>query len=82
VSLRGPRRSWEEDREQRTYRCRRCGRREQDFYLPAGWLQVRVRNSGADRGDHTYAIVGMYDTAVCLAADARSWAGQLAHEPG
>ena len=70
----GPRRGWEVNREQRTYRCRSCGQSEDDYFMPNGWLQVRVRDPQASPGEHTYRIVGLYDTAACLAADAGDWA--------
>jgi hypothetical protein len=70
----GPRRSWEQGRERRTYRCRDCGTSEDDYFMPDGWLQVRVRDPQADPGEHTYRIAGMYCTATCLAAEAAGWA--------
>ena len=77
MSMAGPRRSWEAERGQRTYRCRRCRHAADDFYLPDGWLQVRVRDPQATPGENTYRIVGLYCTAACLAAEAGGWAAAV-----
>jgi endogenous inhibitor of DNA gyrase (YacG/DUF329 family) len=77
VSVAGPRRAWEEGREQRPYRCRRCGTIQDDWYLPEGWLQVRTRDTQADPDGHTYVIAGLFCTARCLAGEAAGWAAAV-----
>jgi hypothetical protein len=77
VSLTGPRRGWEVGREARDYRCRSCGHTVEDFFMPDGWLQIRVRDPQAGPGEHTYRIVGLYCSAGCLAEDAAGWAAAV-----
>jgi hypothetical protein len=78
----GPRRSWEQGRERRTYRCRSCGHPEDDYFMPDGWLQVRIRDPQATPGEHTYRIVGMFCSARCLTAEAAGWARAADPDPG
>jgi hypothetical protein len=73
MSLTGPRREWEQSRGLRAYRCRHCQHAQDDYYMPVGWMQVRIRDPQADPDGHTYRIVGLYCTPGCLAAEAASW---------
>jgi hypothetical protein len=80
VSLAGPRRSWEAGRERRPYRCRACGTTERDFYLPPGFLQVRVRDVQAAPGESTYAIAAVACSPACLVEIAQRWAARVADQ--
>jgi hypothetical protein len=74
VSLQGPRRGWESDRPLKAFYCRFCNYTAEDYYLPEGWLSVRVRDPQAGPSDHSYTPVGVYCSARCLSEEAAGWA--------
>jgi hypothetical protein len=74
MSLVEGRRAWEGQREERAYRRRHCQHTEYDYFLPDGWLQVRVRDPQATSHQHTYSIAGMFCSAAYLVAEASQWA--------
>jgi hypothetical protein len=79
VSLAGPRRDWEAaGRERRTYRCAACRAAEQDWYVPIGWLAIRVRDPEAAPGDNTYRVAALACSAGCLVTIAQRWAARVA----
>jgi hypothetical protein len=73
-----PRRPWETGRERRGYRCKNCGATEDDFYLPFGYLQIRVRDPQATPDQSTYAIAAVVCSPSCLVTLAQQWDRRLA----